>query len=145
MSREATGRNGFVLGSSEYWYHVNSATILGQLMQNASNTNYQETLQKVGYRAGSAVEEIYDDLQNNINSVHAISSDRRSALSKQVQELYDVCNMAGSFCNHASDCIGILSSSSICPAHHSAMTAPFRKRSIKSRIVRISLPASVLI
>ena len=66
-------------------------------MRNASDTNYQETLREVGSRAGAAVEEIYDDLQNHIESVRSIPSDRRSALAKQVQGLYDVCAMAGVF------------------------------------------------
>ena len=112
MSKEATGENGAILGSSEYWDRVNRATFFGRLMRNASDTNYQETLREVGHRAGSAVEEIYDDLQNNIKSVRAISSDRRSSLAKQVQGLYDVCSMAGAFCSHSSDCIGILNLSS---------------------------------
>ena len=64
MSKEATGENGAILGSSEYWDRVNRATFFGRLMRNASDTNYQETLREVGHRAGSAVEEIYDDLQN---------------------------------------------------------------------------------
>ena len=63
MSKEATGENGAILGSSEYWDRVNRATFFGRLMRNASDTNYQETLREVGHRAGSAVEEIYDDLQ----------------------------------------------------------------------------------
>ena len=112
MSKEATGENGAILGSSEYWDRVNRATFFGRLMRNASETNYQETLREVGHRAGSAVEEIYDDLQNHIKSVRAISSDRRSSLAKQVQGLYDVCSMAGGFCSHSSDCIGILNLSS---------------------------------
>ena len=44
--------------------------------------------------------------------MRAISSDRRSSLAKQVQELYDVCSLAGSFCSHSSDCVGILNLSS---------------------------------
>ena len=77
-------------------------------MRNASDTNYQETLREVGSRAGAAVEEIYDDLQNHIESVRSIPSDRRSALAKQAQGMHDVCAMAGVFCSHSSDCIGIL-------------------------------------
>ena len=57
----------------------------------------------MGSRAGAAVEEIYDDLQNHIESVRSIPSDRRSALAKQVQELYDVCRMASVFCSHSSE------------------------------------------
>ena len=40
--------------------------------------------------------------------MRAISSDRRSALAKQVQELYDVCSMTRASCSRASDCVGIL-------------------------------------
>ena len=72
-------------------------------MRNASDTNYQETLREVGSRAGAAVEEIYDDLQNHIESVRSIPSDRRSALAKQVQGMCDVCAMAGVFCSHSSE------------------------------------------
>ena len=112
MSKEATGENGAVLGSSDYWNRVNRATFFGTLMQRPSETNYHETLREVGNRAGAAVEEIYDDLQEHINVIRNISSDRRSALAKQVQSLYDVCRMSGSFCSHSSDCIGILNLSS---------------------------------
>ena len=112
MSKEATGENGAVLGSGEYWNRVNRAAFFGTLMQRPSETNYHETLREMGNRAGAAVEEIYDDLQEHINVIRNISSDRRSALAKQVQSLYDVCRMSGSFCSHSSDCIGILNLSS---------------------------------
>ena len=56
-------------------------------MQRPSETNYHETLREVGNRAGAAVEEIYDDLQEHINVIRNISSDRRSTLAKQVQSL----------------------------------------------------------
>ena len=84
----------------------------GTLMQRPSETNYHETLREVGNRAGAAVEEIYDDLQEHINVIRNISSDRRSTLAKQVQSLYDVCRMSRSFCSHSSDCIEILNLSS---------------------------------
>ena len=112
MSKEATGENGAVLGSGEYWNRVNRAAFFGTLMQRPSETNYHETLREMGNRAGAAVEEIYDDLQEHINVIRNISSDRRSALAKQVQSLYDVCRMSRSFCSHSSDCIEILNLSS---------------------------------
>ena len=39
MSKEATGENGAILGSSEYWDRVNRATFFDRLMRNASDTN----------------------------------------------------------------------------------------------------------
>lgn len=39
------------------------------LMQRPSETNCRETLRGVGKRAGAAVEEIYDDLQEHINVI----------------------------------------------------------------------------
>lgn len=112
MSKEATGENGSVLGSSAYWNSINSATFFGKLMQRPSETNYHATLSEVGGRASAAVDEIYNDLQEHINSIRSIPSDHRNALAKQVQSLYDVCGVSGSFCSHSSDCIGILSLSS---------------------------------
>lgn len=32
MSKEATGENGTILGSNEYWDRVNRATFFGRLM-----------------------------------------------------------------------------------------------------------------
>lgn len=112
MSKEATGENGAILGSSAYWSNINSATFLGKLMQRPSETNYHAILSEVGNRASAAVDEIYNDLQEHINSIRSIPSDHRDALAKQVQLLYDVCGMSGSFCLHSRDCIGILSLSS---------------------------------
>ncbi len=109
MSKEATGENGAVLGSSEYWSGINRVTFLGRMMQNPSDTNYHETLREIGNRASAAVDEIYNDLQDHINSIRAIPADYRNALAKQVQLLYDVCSMSGTFCSHSSECIGILS------------------------------------
>lgn len=38
MSKEATGENGAVLGSGEYWNRVNRAAFFGTLMQRPSET-----------------------------------------------------------------------------------------------------------
>ena len=115
-------------------------------MQRPSETNYHETLREVGNRAGTAVEEIYDDLQEHINVIRNISSDRRSALAKQVQSLYDVCRMSGSFCSHSSDCIGILNLSSFISQAVLCVTIGLSKPQFKKlRTVQTSLPVSALI
>ena len=146
MSKEATGENGAVLGSSEYWNRINCAAFFGRLMQRPAETNYHETLREVGNRAGAAVEEIYDDLQEHINAIRNMSSDRRSALVKQVQSLYDVCRMSGSFCSHSSDCIGILNLSSFYLPGSSFRDDRATQTAIqKLRAVQASLPVSVLI
>lgn len=108
MSREAIGENGAVLGSGEYWSRINCSTFLGGLMQRATEADYQETLRRVGNRAGAAVEEVYDDLQSHKNQLRDILSDRRNALAEQVRELYGVCRMSGSSCGHSGECISML-------------------------------------
>ncbi len=95
MSREAVGQNGAVLGSDMYWNQLNSSTILGGLMQWASGTEYYRTLQEAATRASTAIEEIYDDLQQNIDRICFVPSSPRSTLAKQVESLYNVCEMAG--------------------------------------------------
>lgn len=102
MSMEAVGQNGAVLGSDMYWNQLNSSTILGGLMPWASGTEYYRTLQEAATRASTAIEEIYDDLQQNIDRICLVPSRPRSALVKQVESLYNVCEMAGILNRHSS-------------------------------------------
>ena len=108
MSKEAIGENGAILGSGGYWRLVNHATFLGRSMRQPTETNYHESLRKIGERAGTAVDEIYQDLREHDKQLRAIPLDQRSALAKQVYALYDICRMAGTSCSHSSDCISML-------------------------------------
>lgn len=91
MSIEALGQNGAVLGSDMYWNQLNSNTILGGLMQWASGTEYYRTLQETATRASTAIEEIYDDLQQNIDRICLVPSSPRDTLAKQIESLYNFC------------------------------------------------------
>ena len=75
MSKEATGANGSRLGSSEYWSSINRSTMFGGLMQRDSEPNYYGTLQVIGARANTMVNEIYEDLQKHIKVVRSVPSD----------------------------------------------------------------------
>ncbi|MPM27254.1 hypothetical protein SDC9_73764 [bioreactor metagenome] len=108
MSKEATGENGSILGSNEYWSRVNRDTFWGKLMRQSAETNYYETLRETGSRAGDMVEEIYNDLQEHRTQICSIESSRRNTLAKQVRGLYDVCRMSGSSCSHSGECIAML-------------------------------------
>ena len=113
MSKEATGANGSRLGSSEYWSSINRSTMFGGLMQRDSEPNYYGTLQVIGARANTMVNEIYEDLQKHIKVVRSVPSDHRSALAKQVQALYDICRMGGVICSRSSECVSILNLSGL--------------------------------
>lgn len=80
MSKEAVGQNGAVLGSWAYWDRLNQSTFLGGLMSHTSGTDYYSVLQQIGGRASAAIDEIFGDLQNNIQQIEAIAADRRSTL-----------------------------------------------------------------
>ena len=108
MSIEAVGQNGAVLGSDMYWNQLNSSTILGGLMQWASGTEYYRTLQETAARASAAIEEIYDDVQQNIDRMGLVPSGPRCTLAKQVESLYNVCEMIGILNRHGSECQRIL-------------------------------------
>ena len=108
MSREAMGENGAILGGSAYWKHLNESTILGSLMRDSSTLNYYDTLHATGERANNAVSEVYEDLQDNIAQIAGVSGEKRSALAKRIDALYDVCNMSGVTCRRYGESIGIL-------------------------------------
>ncbi|MDD3346682.1 hypothetical protein [Oscillibacter sp.] len=113
MSKEATGENGAILGGSDYWSRVNRSTFFGGVMRRESEANYHETLREVGGRAGDAVEEIYDDLQEHSKQLRSIDSGQRNQLAKQVRGLYDVCRLAGASCGHSGECVALLSLSGL--------------------------------
>lgn len=131
MSIEAIGQNGAVLGSDMYWNQLNSNTILGGLMQWAFGTEYYRTLQETANRASTAIEEIYDDLQQNIDRICLVPSSPRDTLAKQVESLYNVCEMAGILNRHSRECQRILElrepSASIDPFMESALQTAHQK------------------
>lgn len=131
MSIEAIGQNGAVLGSDMYWNQLNSSTILGGLMQWTSGTEYYRTLQETANRASTAIEKIYDDLQQNIDRICLVPSSPRDTLAKQVESLYNVCEMAGILNRHNRECQRILElrepSASIDPFMESALQTAHQK------------------
>ncbi len=131
MSREAVGQNGALLGSDMYWNQLNSSTILGGLMQWASGTEYYRTLQEAAARASTAIEEIYDDLQQSTDRICWVPSSPRSTLAKQVESLYNVCEMAGILNRYSRECQRILElrdpSASIDPFTESALQTAHQK------------------
>ena len=113
MSKEAVGQFNIKIGSSEYWSRLNRSALLGSLMD--SNTNYQSTLRALGARASDAIEEIYEDLSKLGTQIRFLDSSDRNALAKQVEELYDICRMAGVFARHNSECVQGLNLSILSP------------------------------
>ena len=93
MSKEAVGQFSNKIGSSDYWSRLNHGTLLGRLMD--SKTDYQATLRSLGEKASKAINEIYEDLCNLGTQIRFLPSSDRNALVKQVEELYDVCEMGG--------------------------------------------------
>lgn len=77
-------------------------------MQWASGTEYYRTLREAATRASTAIEEIYDDLQQNIDQIWLVPSSPRSILAKQVESLYNVCEMTGIINRHSRECQRIL-------------------------------------
>lgn len=108
MSKEAVGQNGAILGSSDYWEHLNRSTYIGTAMQQTTDPEYFEAVKRIGQRASSAIDAIYDDLQGNQKRIHNISSSDRDALSNHVQALSEVCSLFSASSGHSSECLFLL-------------------------------------
>ena len=124
MSKEATGSNGALLGSPDYWDRLNRSTFFGDIMSSPSGTDYYRTLEKVGEKAQGAIEEIYQDLSDNGRFLHMLPSSDRDSLAKQVLALYDVCRMTGLSAMRSDDCVNSLNLSCMSP-----WSNPFRDES----------------
>ena len=130
MSKEATGSNGALLGSPDYWDRLNRSTFFGDIMSSSSGTDYYRTLEKAGEKAQGAIEEIYQDLSDNGRFLHMLPSSDRDSLAKQVLALYDVCRMTGLSAMRSDDCVNGLNLSCMSP-----WSNPFRdESSIQSAI-----------
>ena len=108
MSKEAVGQNGAVLGSSDYWDRLNRSTYIGTAMQRTSEPEYFEALKRVGQRAASAIDAIYDDLQKSKKAIRNISFSDRNALSRQVQALSDVCALSATSSGRSTESLFLL-------------------------------------
>ena len=108
MSKEAVGQNGAVLGSSDYWDRLNRSSYIGTAMQRTSEPEYFEAIKRIGQRAASAIDVIYDDLQKNKKTIRNISFSDRNALSRQVQALSDVCSLSATSSGHSTECLFLL-------------------------------------
>ena len=85
MSKEAVGQNEAILGSPDYWDRLNRSTYIGTAMQRTSEPEYFDAVKGIGQRALSAIDAIYNDLQNNSKTILNISFSDRNALVRQVQ------------------------------------------------------------
>lgn len=108
MSKEAVGQNGAVLGSSDYWDRLNRSSYIGTAMQRTSEPEYFEAVKRIGQRAASAIDVIYDDLQKSKKAIRNISFSDRNALSRQVQALSDVCSLSATSSGHSTECLFLL-------------------------------------
>ena len=108
MSKEAVGQNRAVLGSSDYWDRLNRSSYIGTAMQRTSEPEYFEAVKRIGQRAASAIDVIYDDLQKNKKTIRNISFSDRNALSRQVQALSDVCSLSATSSGHSTECLFLL-------------------------------------
>lgn len=108
MSKEAVGQNGAVLGSSDYWDRLNRSSYIGTAMQRTSEPEYFEAVKRIGQRAASAIDAIYDDLQKSKKAIRNISFSDRNAVSRQVQALSDVCSLSATSSGHGTECLFLL-------------------------------------
>jgi len=72
---------------------------------------YSTVLKNVGQRAASMIDAIHGDLQKNAKSIRNISFGDKNALSRQVQELSNVCSMTGVSSGRSMECVFLLNQS----------------------------------
>ena len=68
MSKEAVGQNGAVLGSADYWDHLNRSTYIGTAMQRTSETEYFEAVKLAWFVGGDPAK--IRKLQSKLNEMH---------------------------------------------------------------------------
>lgn len=110
MSEELNGRNGYVVGSENYFQYLNKNNgIISILMSNKQKSNYYDTLKTFNTNVNNALDEVYTDLRNNISVIQYIDSSKRENLIKTVEALSKASTIATSSTGRKSDIVSILS------------------------------------
>ncbi len=109
MSKELVGKNGYLVGTKEYFNAINKNSILWELVNNY-NFNYYITLKIISTKCSKMFDEIYDDFDKNIDSVNFIDIKDKNATVEIISGMADLCKIVGSSRFKADRCISLFSS-----------------------------------
>lgn len=108
MSKLATGSCGYAIGSARYIQNMNNEIFLGELLNNKSDYNYKQTLDKLYNKINDVINSIYADLTKNARILRFLSDSYRSDMIDFIERLDKTINFICFSNTNASYCINLL-------------------------------------
>ena len=107
------GKNGYEVGSVDYFKNLNEKGIIGGLMReffgSSSSTQYGKAIEGLCKRAQDAIYDIHMDLKQYASSLRYFPGDERESLAREVNRLNGLSKFASSYSSTADSCLSLLS------------------------------------
>jgi|GEM_PF-2103609 len=104
---ELKDNNGYILGSSEYFRHMNENSVLGFLSSDKSNYDYEQMFKNANARLCIEVKKILSDIEKNAEYILFVPKDKRERLKDFIEGLYKFSGY-GYLCSDCNKCVSFL-------------------------------------
>ncbi|MCI1999720.1 MAG: polymorphic toxin type 44 domain-containing protein [Clostridia bacterium] len=108
VAKEITDISGYILGSSEYFRHMNENSVLGFLTSDKTNYDYGQMFKNSNAKLCIEIKKILLDLERNAKYISFVSSSKRERLKKFIEGLYTFSGYVGYPCTDCNKCISFL-------------------------------------
>ncbi|MCI1930733.1 MAG: polymorphic toxin type 44 domain-containing protein [Clostridia bacterium] len=108
VAKELKDISGYILGSSEYFRHMNENSVLGFLTSDKTNYDYGQMFKNSNAKLCIEIKKILLDLERNAEYISFVSSSKRERLKKFIEGLYTFSGYVGYPCTDCNKCISFL-------------------------------------
>ncbi|MCI1959750.1 MAG: polymorphic toxin type 44 domain-containing protein [Clostridia bacterium] len=108
VAKEITDISGYILGSSEYFRHMNENSVLGFLTSDKRNYDYGQMFKNSNAKLCIEIKKILLDLERNAEYISFVSSSKRERLKKFIEGLYTFSGYVGYPSSDCNKCISFL-------------------------------------
>ena len=105
---EMKGKNGFVIGSDEYFRDINEKELFGCFMGEMSGYKYYDALKDLMKSVEKGIDEAYNDLKNNSRLIRYTDSRTRKRMENVIENLDELYKKSNSTLFRVNDCINML-------------------------------------
>ncbi|MCI1958003.1 MAG: polymorphic toxin type 44 domain-containing protein [Clostridia bacterium] len=100
--------SGYILGSNEYFRHMNENSVLGFLTTQKDSYDYSKMFKNSNSKLCIEVKKILSDIEKNAEYISFVSKDKRERLKSFIEGLYKFSGYEGYPCSDCNKCVSFL-------------------------------------
>ncbi len=110
MSKELKGKNGKIVGATEYFNALNINCELNYVMSNYK-FNYFSSIKSIAKNCSKKFDEVYDDIDDNLEYLYYIDNNDKAKTIEIIEGMADLCKIASVNTSKADKCVKLLTNS----------------------------------